>query len=264
MNHCTKLYQQLSSRLWTNIICIIQPSPTLYCNILSGNQHRNTANTRRRPVQTRGGRAGRRRASCLHGFQPRPSGCGVTGLKTEPASSQKQSILPIWTPCSAREKVTAAPSATGRRPVVLSAQRLQCEHVCSLKIRPEIIRFLSGSGWESVTWILLSLLMNQLWLPAIIVLCLSMKCTAGRAARAGVRQTQWENQLIISGCERLKLWDEKKNKKIKTKKTVKWPHGGRGDKRSVNTLTVKHVEAVSQSSGSSAHSADTQLCFSLF
>lgn len=38
---------------------------------------------------------------------------------------------------------------------------------------------LSDSGWESVTWIVLLQVqqMNQLWLPAIIVLHLSLKCS---------------------------------------------------------------------------------------
>lgn len=49
--------------------------------------------------------------------------------------------------------------------------------------------------------------MDQFWPPAIIVLCLSIKCRASQAAQAGVTdKTHWENQLIIAECEGLELW----------------------------------------------------------
>lgn len=61
--------------------------------------------------------------------------------------------------------------STGRRCIL--AKRLYCEAVCSFRIRPQII------SRPAVTRVLQ---MNQLWPPAIIVLCLSMESAAGEAA----------------------------------------------------------------------------------
>lgn len=111
----------------------------------------NTVNNNRKLITTAGEDDPNTTHSC----------CEATGFKSRVPILPKYSIITQSEDesCQSALKHVVKARSTGRRCIL--AKRLYCEAVCSFRIRPQIIsrplRFLSGSGWESVTWIFILL-----------------------------------------------------------------------------------------------------------